>query len=220
MVALEWEIRSVWPYVNSYIRPALESIGVPFAAIPRAEFATKDFWGGQDGTSCLLPVYSNQSGAPSKLPEFCSGEWKREVVARWAARQPGWKERGVSVWTGISLDEKDRRRAPRRLWIQPAYPLLDVVRLGVAACLQAVAEVGWPEPPRSRCRHCPNQSDTEWSELTAQEWEAVCALDEHIRTIDPHAYLHKQMIPLRLVTLRPNEKDSLFRGGCSAGTCY
>ena len=30
MVALEWEIRSVWPYVNAYIRPALRKLGIPF----------------------------------------------------------------------------------------------------------------------------------------------------------------------------------------------
>ena len=109
MVAIEWEIASVWPYVEAYIRPAMESLGIPFTAIPRKQYATKDFWGGLDGDSILLPVYTNQSGRPSKLPEFCSGEWKREAAARWASEQPGWKKQGVTFWIGISREEAHRR---------------------------------------------------------------------------------------------------------------
>src|SRR5690606_41969811 len=82
MVRLENEVHSVWPYVEGYIVPALEGLGVPFTAIPREQYATKGFWGGADGDTCLLPCYTDQSGSRSKLPEFCSGEWKREVVKK------------------------------------------------------------------------------------------------------------------------------------------
>jgi len=207
MVRLEWEFAAVWPYVLTYIVPALASKGVPFTAIPRCDYATKDFWGGSNGISPLLPVYTNQSGKPSKLSEYCSGEWKRDVSMRWAAeqecpsRQLPWKKIGVDNWIGISADESHRRRGPRRLWIQPSYPLLDVRPSSVADCLAAVARMGWPKPHRSRCHHCPNQSDSEWLALTPAEWEQACRTDEHIRSIDPHAYLHKQMIPLRMVSL-------------------
>lgn len=125
MVALEWEVRAVWPYVNAYIRPALAYLGIPFTAIPRRGYATKGFWGGADGKTILLPAHTNQSGARSKLPEFCSGEWKREVALRWASEQDGWKARGVDSWVGISADESRRRRGPKRKWFQPVYPLLD-----------------------------------------------------------------------------------------------
>lgn len=220
MVALEWEVRTVWPYVNTYIKPAMEALGIPFTAISRAKYATKDFWGGTDRKSILLPVFTNQSGVASKLPEYCSGEWKRDVMLRWAAEQEGWKERGVDMWVGISLDEKNRRRGARRRWIQPVYPLLDIVRMGVSACLSIVAEVGWPVPPQSRCRNCPNQGDSEWAELTEEEFGLACDLDDEIRKTDPHAFLHKQMIPLRLVTLQPKAEGELFTGGCQSGTCF
>ncbi len=220
MVRIEWEFKRVWPYVDAYIRPALELLGIPFTAIPRADYATVDYWGGSNGLIPLLPVYTNQSGKPSKLSEYCSGEWKREVVKRWAAEQPGWKARGIDNWVGISHEERHRRRAPRALWIVPTYPLLDMIPMHVSSCLEAVEQVGWPEPPRSRCRHCPNQSDAEWAELTPDEWEAACDLDEHLRTIDPHAYLHKQMVPLRSVVLNPADDNGGLFGGCSAGTCY
>lgn len=219
MVRLEWEIASVWPYVDAFIRPALARAGVPFSLAHRADYATRGFWGGADGASLLLPAYTDQSGRASKLPEWCSGEWKREVVQRWAAEQPDWKDRGVDVWVGITTEERHRRRSARRQWIQPTYPLLDVLPTSVRGCLAAVERQGWPMPPRSRCAHCPNQSDTEWAELTPEEWASVCDFDDSIRETDPHAYLHRSLIPLRQVRLRPAEGD-LFGGGCQSGTCY
>lgn len=220
MVALEWEFRQVWPYVNRYIRPALQALGVPFTAIPRATYATREFWGGADGKTLLLPAHTNQSGTSSKLAEFCSGEWKRDVMLRWAAEQPTWKARGVDNWVGISFEERGRRRGARRQWLRPVYPLLDMRPSTVSACLSAVEAVGWPAPPRSRCSHCPNQSDAEWSELTAGELESACALEESVRLVDPHAYFHKKLIPLREVTFDRTDNNGGLFGGCSAGTCY
>ncbi len=124
------------------------------------------------------------------------------------------------MWVGISWDERHRRRARRKLWWNPVYPLLDMVPLYLSGCLEAVHQVGWPQPPRSRCRHCPNQSDAEWAELTPNEMAAACDLDEAIRQTDPHAFLHKSMTPLRMVALDASKDAGLFTGGCSAGTCY
>lgn len=220
MAALEWERRDTFRYVNRYLRPALARLGIPFTYVPRKKYATKGFFGGEDGLSPLIPVYTDQSGQPSKLNEWCSGEWKREVVLRWAAEQSSWKERGVDNWVGISFDEARRRRGPRRQWFQPTYPLLDIRPTRVSGCLEAVARQGWPLPPRSRCHHCPNQSDAEWAELTAEEWEQACRTDEYVRSVDAHAYLHKQMIPLRQVVLNvKNDNGGLF-GGCTSGMCY
>lgn len=220
MVALEWERRATFEYVNAWIRPAMRRLGIPFSYASRKKYATKDFFGGTSGTKPLVPAYTNMAGRPSKLSEFCSGEWKREVAMRWAAEQQGWKKQGVDNWVGITWEERHRRRAPRKQWLKPVYPLLDVVPTHVSGCLAAVERVGWPEPPRSRCFHCPNQSDAEWAELTADEWEAACKRDEWVRETDPHAYLHRSLTPLHLVTLNPKADDGLFSGGCSAGTCY
>lgn len=220
MVRLEWEVGTVWPYVEHYIVPALARRGVPFSVIDRAQYATKDFWGGADGQSILLPCYTDQSGAASKLPEFCSDEWKRACVMRWSDHQPGWKDRGVDCWIGITWEERHRRRGARKKWFAPHYPLLDVLPAHVSGCLAAVEEVGWPPPPRSRCAHCPNQSDAEWAELSPEEWAAACDLDDEIRQTDPHAYLHRSLKPLRLVTLEPKAEDGLFGGGCQSGLCY
>ncbi len=113
-----------------------------------------------------------------------------------------------------------RRRAARKLWIAPVYPLLDVLPMDVAGCLAAVERIGWPEPPRSRCHFCPNQSDGEWSQLTPEEWQQACDLDEAVRAVDPNVYLHRSLTPLRMVTLKPQDERDLFTGGCAAGMCF
>lgn len=220
MAALRWERKATYRYVNAYIRPLFAERGIPFTFVSAKKYATKGFFGGADGMSPLIPVYTNQSGSISKLPEFCSGEWKREVIMRWAAEQPGWKDRGVNSWVGISFDEKHRIRAPRRQWIVPTYPLIFVRPTRVSGCLAAVEKVGWPEPPRSRCDHCPNQADAEWAELTPEEWEHACKVDEMVREVDPHVFLHKQLIPLRLVKLDVADTNGGLFGGCAAGTCF
>jgi len=121
---------------------------------------------------------------------------------------------------GISYDEANRIRAPRRQWFQPHYPLIFDRPTRVAGCLAAVERMGWPTPPRSRCHHCPNQSDAEWAELTPEEWERACKTDEWLRETDPHVFLHKQMIPLRQVVLDPKDDNGGLFGGCTSGMCF
>lgn len=222
MCALRRERKATFKYVNAYVRPAIQSLGIPFTYVSSKKYATVGYWSGQDGQSTVLPVYSDQSGVMSKLSEYCSGEWKREVTKRWANEQPGWKERGVDNWIGISWDERDRRRASRTQWFQVVYPLLDWMpkAFPVNACLDAVEAVGWPPPPRSRCEHCPNQTDAEWAELTPEEWKRSCDLEDELRKTDRHLFFHKSLIPLRQVTLNPKEKTDGMFGGCSAGMCY
>ena len=222
MAALEWERKATFRYVNAHIRPAMQSLGIPFSYAPRKKYATVGFWSGEDGKSITLPVYSDKGGKPSKLSEYCSGEWKREVVLRWSNEQPGWKQRGVDNWIGITWEEKHRRRGQRKQWFRTVYPLLDMLPrpMHVSGCLQAVAEVGWPPAPRSRCEHCPNQPDAEWAELTPEEFERACKLDETIRLTDPNAFLHRSLTPLRLVKLDPKHDDGGMFGGCQAGMCF
>jgi hypothetical protein len=66
MTALEWERRATFAYVNAYIRPACKRLGIPFTYVPRKKYATKDFFGGEDGMAPLIPVYTNQSGTLAK----------------------------------------------------------------------------------------------------------------------------------------------------------
>lgn len=221
MVAIEWEMRSTFKYVNKFIRPAMQNLGIPFTYISRKKYAKVNFWSGAEDNSIVLPVYTNRSGQRGKLPEYCSGEWKREVARRWCSEQPVWKEKGVDQWMGISWDEKRRRRGPKFKWIQPVYPLLDWLPIAATAqdCIRAVEKIGWDEPPRSRCDHCPNQSDKEWLELTPEEFAKVCDREDKIREKDPNAFFHKSLIPLRMVELKTDDDNDGLFGGCTSGMC-
>lgn len=223
MVDTNRERSSTWRYVASVIRPEVEKLGIPFTLIDRSKYATKDLWGGISGLIPLMPVYSDQSGYPSKLNEFCSGEWKRDVMMRWANEQEGWKERGVTNWLGITLEEKHRRRQARKLWFQPSYPLLDVYPSHVSRVYEICEEFGWPDPIRSCCWMCPNQGNAEWREMRENDptdFAKACDLDDEIRVIDPHAYVHNSRVPLRMADLGQAEPPGLFGGGCSSGMCY
>lgn len=221
MVDTNREKRSTWNYLNAYIKPEIENIGIPFTIIDRSQFATKDLFGGISGISPLMPVFSDQSGKLSKLSEFCSGEWKRDVVTRWAAGQSNWKCQGVDNWIGISYDEKRRRRGPRKRWIQPVYPLLDWITMHVSGCEMAVELMGWPPAPRSCCWMCPNMANAEWRQVRDEmpdQWAMACDLDDELRLTDPNAFCHASLVPLRLADIEAMDRVESC-GGCSSGMC-
>lgn len=223
MVDTNRERSSTWRYVEAVIRPELESLGVPFTVIDRSRWATVDLWGGEDGESCLLPGFTDQSGEGGKLPEFCSNEWKGRVVQRWAAAQDGWKSRGVDCWIGITGEERHRRRNSSTVWYRKVYPLLDVCPSHVSRVYDLCERFGWPEPPRSCCWMCPNMGNEEWRTLRdgdPGDWAKAVALDAEIRQRDPHIYLHKSRVPLALADLSEPDKGPRLFGGCSSGFCY
>lgn len=218
MVDTNRERSSTWRYVNEYTIPGLARVGVELKIIDRSQYVTVDLWSGENGTIPVLPAYTNKSGKTSKLSEYCSGEWKRDVVMRWCKANGITKMRN---WLGISTNEMKRRRAPRRQWAQLRYPLLDEIPMTATQCEELVVSHGWPIPPHSSCWMCPNHSDAEWVDIRdndPDDWKKACELDEEIRKIDPHAWLHKGCIPLAMVDLKP--KTNIDKGGCSSGMCF
>lgn len=222
MVDTNRERSSTWRYVNAVIRPELELLGVPFTVIDRSKYATVDLWGGADGSTPLIPGYSTRTAVGGKLAEWCSGEWKREVIRRWCAEQPGWKVRGVDTWLGITQEEKERRRGPRTKWFHPVYPLLDVRPSHVSRAYEMCERFGWPAPARSCCWMCPNMQNEEWRTLRdddPEDFAKAVELDAAIRERDPHLFVHKSRVPLALADLGEADPPGLF-GGCSSGMCY
>ena len=45
-------------------------------------------------------------------------------------------------------------------------------------------------------------------------------MEDEWRKTDPNAFVHKSLMPLRLVTLHPEQDDGLFSGGCQSGMCF
>ena len=211
------EKTATWEYLEAVHRPALEAIGVPLVVIPHT-YASVDLHSG-NGDS-LMPMYTNRAGGVSKLPAYCSNEWKQRPVRRWL------REQGVTQcvqWLGISIDESDRMKVSDKKWIQNAYPLIDqgISRDG---CYALVRQMGWPDPPKSSCYMCPHMGDAQWRDMRRthpQDYAAAVQVEQEIRRSDPHAFLHRSAVPLELIDWDAQrglfEQDELTcntAGGC------
>lgn len=209
------ERKATWAYMRDVIQPYLDPIGITIEIAPHT-LAHADLYPRKGGAP-LVPAYTSEG----RLPTFCSGEWKRDVVERWA-RSKGVKD--CECWLGFSLDEKHRATGKaHREWCRPAYPLIDkrITRMG---CLALVEAAGLPKPPKSRCWCCPHQNAEEWAEVRAdpEEWAAAVNLDERIRENDERdgLFLHSSRVPLALADLSvPTEDMPLFRH-CQDAGCW
>lgn len=212
------EKTSTWEYLDAVLNPELAKVGVFVERVDSSQFRTCDVWSINDET-LLLPVYTNQSGSDSKLPAYCSAEWKREVVSRWL------RSLGVETacnWLGISRDEMSRIRAQRTKWLELRYPLIFDVPMRRQDCIGLISEMGWPEAPRTSCWMCPNMRDREWrtmKENYPEDFANAVALERQVRERDPHAYFHGSMVPLDQVDFE-NYQGSFTDTGCAGGMCW
>lgn len=217
IVDTEREQSTTWTYMDEVIAPALATVGVTLHRVRKSDYATVDLYGGEDGDSLLLPAFTTQKGAVGKMPAFCSNEWKRRVVQRWATGQ------GVTLcdmWLGISVDERQRMSFVAGKW-ENRYPLIEK-RLNRGDCMALVEKMGWPTPPRSSCWMCPQHSDAEWRDIRdnkPEDWQQAIHFEREIHKRDPHAFLHEQAVPLEQVDLSERNAD-LFGHGCASGHCF
>lgn len=217
------ERSEVWDYLDNVIRPEFAKMGVEIHRILKSDYATTDIWS-TNGQHLQIPAFTNQSGTPGKLSNFCSDEWKTRVRDRWL-REHGVKRSQQRTWIGFSLDEARRflrmenseeARAGRLRW-----PLIHDVPLRADQAVREVEKYGWPTPPRSACWMCPNQGDAEWRDLKVNfpaEFRKAVELEREIQTSDPFAFLHKSCVPLSEVDF--TEQPSLFGAACDSGGCF
>lgn len=211
------EKTATWEYMEAVHRPALAAIGVPLIIVPHS-YATVDLHRGDD---VLMPMYTTQNGEkPSKLPAYCSNEWKQRPVRRWL-REVGVKS--WEMWFGISIDESDRMKASDKKWIVNRYPLIE---LGMSrdGCYALTREMGWPDPPKSSCFCCPHMGDAQWRDMRRThpaDYQAAIETEQEIRLTDKHAYLHRSAKPLAEIDWDAQrglfEEDELTcntNGGC------
>ena len=212
------EQSTTWNYMNEVISPALATVGMVLNRVTSKQFATVDLYGGRDGESLLIPIFTNQSGEIGKLPTFCSAEWKRRVVRRWATEQG---VTAASMWIGFSTDEMDRIPKKQEHKWRCRYPLLEAA-MNRQECELLVKRMGWPRPPRSSCWMCPNHTQEEWRDIRdnkPEDWAEAVEFDSAIRARDPHAWLHSDCIPLGEADLE-DRNGVLFGHACSSGYCF
>ncbi len=206
-----------WEYLDRHVRPMLSPLGLEVEVAPHS-LATVDLYA-KNG-DLLLPAYTTTG----KLPGWCSGEWKREVVAR---HLRSYGITGGESWVGFALDERQRvaRMAASergRRWT-PRFPLVELC-LTSADCLALIRSHGLPEPHRSACWMCPHKSNAEWRVIRDDhpaEWAAACGLDDEIRANDDRGgvWLHKSRVPLRDADLTETETPEVVRQ-CGLGMCF
>jgi hypothetical protein len=218
------EMPTTWEYLDKVVAPAFAKIGLVIHRIRASEYAAP--WGqgvfARSG-QLMIPAYSNLNGNASKLSAYCSGAWKVETIDRWLSIEQHITRSKYRKWIGFSCDEVKRvmrmRRGKEFKSGLIRFPLVEkFIRRDDA--IKIVTQYGWPEPPRSRCFDCPNQSDLEWLEVKENHpplFASAIERDEFIRTRDAHAWLHSRMSPLKDTEL---SKDDLFSKGCAEGECF
>lgn len=209
-----YETGATWEYMDRVLVPELNKVGVELVRVKASEFATVGLWTGADKDTVAIPAYSTMDGVMSKLPNFCTGEWKTRVIHRWLSHQ------GVKhyvKWIGFSIDETVRVLRMQKTQTDVFFPLVEH-RLNRRGCVKLVQEMGWVKPPRSRCWICPNQLDSEWRELPKSEFQEAVELEREIHKVDPDAWLHRSCIPLDQVDF--SQPEDLFSRPCDSGMCF
>ena len=222
IVDTERERSSVWEYQSAVIEPALSKIGMMIYRIKKSDFATVDLWSKGKG-GITLPTFEKFSG---QSQTYCSNEWKRRVIDRFL-RSKGIKKREVRKWIGLSLDEANRhfrlKTSAEKSGEKLRFPLIEDIPLNRAQAIATVRRMGWPDPPRSACWMCPNQTGKEWRNLKLNypdEFEKAVALEKEIQKREPTAFLHPARIPLSEIDFG-NEADLwVFSEGCNSGMCF
>jgi hypothetical protein len=211
------EKRTTWEYLDRVLRPELKKIGLEIHKVGAAEYATVDLLGLNGDV--LMPMFTTQSGVIAKLQNFCSYEWKKRVVQRWAKQTMGFEQ--VDNWMGISADETRRVRQSSQRWWQLKYPLVFDVRMTKRELILLVESMGWPAPSGSYCWMCPQMSDKEWKnqrDNEPDEFQQAIELERELRIKDPFVYLHKSAMPLDEVVFGDSQQDELF--GCNSMQCF
>jgi hypothetical protein len=215
----ERELSTTWAYMEATTLPALASVGVTLHRVKKSAYATVDLYGGKDGNTLLIPAFTTQGDDIGKLSGFCSNEWKKRVIQRWATREHGVK--AAMQWVGISTDEARRATASANGKWGTRYPLIEL-NMSRADCFAAVEAMGWPEPPRSSCWMCPNHHESEWlwQRMAApQDHRKAIVFDREMRKRDPHAWLHPSATPLEGVVF-DEANEVMFGKNCQTGLCF
>lgn len=166
-----------------------------------------------------MPLYMrNLEGKSAILRRQCTQRFKiypvRVKITELLGVKTG-RGKNVEQWFGISLDEATRMRVSDVKYITNRYPLIER-RLTRQDCLMWLERNGYPRPPKSACIGCPYHSDEIWRDMKLnhpEEWADAVATDEalrHARGKYGETFLHRKLIPLRLVDLStPQDKGQM-----------
>lgn len=211
------EMSTTWDYLNKITIPALASVGVVLHRVRKNKYSTVDLYSGKAKNKLLIPAFTTFSGEMSKLPTYCSSEWKLRVIQRWATKEH--QVKAATLWMGMSVDELRRVKLPLGKW-EKHYPLVQL-KLTRQNCIDLVQLVGWPTPPRSSCYMCPNHREEEWEwqqRNAPKDFQQAIKFEKYVQKKDPTIYLHSSGTPLSQVKFDSSEE--VMSGACSTGLCF
>ena len=140
----------------------------------------------------------------------------RELLGLKKGQRAG-KEILVDQWIGISLDEIQRTRRNRYVWINNYYPLIEKY-LNRNDCLNWIKENNLPIPKKSACINCPYHDNKTWIDMKKNrpdDFAKAVEIDYAVREaeslkypFDVKLYTHRSLQPLDEVEFDPN-KDQL-----------
>lgn len=174
-----------------------------------------------DGRHASMPLHIlNQRGEGGMLHRQCTREYKIEPIQRkireMLGLRPRQRVRGyIESWQGISVEEAHRMRDNREPWIRNRYPLVErnMSRVG---CVWWLKQHSYPIPSKSACIGCPYHDNSYWQEMKInrpEEWRDAILFDELVRAQrrkrESEAYLHRSLVPLRLVNLETKTSAQL-----------
>ena len=190
-----YETESTWEYWDAYGKPLFDRLGIPAFRVSRADTTltrSKNYplMQPSSGRRILqIPAFQYGSeGRRGKLRNFCSENWKRDVVHHFLSKQYP-KAKAFREWIGFSTDEIKRARRKKigeGKW-RIRFPLIEL-RVSRSKCTELVGEFGWPTPPRSSCYICPHRTNSEWRKLRDErpgEWRAAQRIEAGLRRLDP-----------------------------------
>lgn len=219
IVDTEREMSTTWEYFDAVLYPNCLERGIKIHRVNKSDYATVDLYSGADKSTLTIPAFTDHAGRIGKLPTYCSNEWKVRALQRFCIEKFP-ESKGFDQWLGISRDESHRMRFQQGKW-QYKHPLIDDGRLmSRTDCIQIVRSLGWPEPPKSRCYMCPNQTQPEWEDMRENHPEDFLKaqdFESRIRVKDNSIYLHSSGKRLdQMIT----EEQLDFGGTCMSGMCF
>lgn len=208
------ETGETWEYLDNVVNPALAEIDFTVERLKPEKLP--DIFNSH-GT-LMIPAFFTGN---AKAGNFCSGRWKAEVLKREALA------RGLvpaTCWMGISTDEMRRISVPRaQNWLL-RYPLVFEAPMTRMACVNLIADYGWPPAPKSSCWMCPNRRDAQWVHLRdtrPEEFAQAVEFDIEMRKRKPDAFLHDSRLPLGEVKLKEaSDEEHGQLPFCDSGGCF
>jgi len=195
MVDTGYEKARVMEYVRGTLVPELAKVGITLEIVQ-----TRDYYPQQSivdsGGFCVIPAFRlDEHGKPMRMKTCCNETWKVKVIRKWL------QSRGVEKYEyiiGISADEAHRRREPARAYYKNTYPLVDM-GLDRQGCLDVIKSVGWPEPVRSSCIMCGQQSDGEFWAMkykSPEDFARVVEIEREIQKTQGDVFIHRLCKPI------------------------